>query len=77
MGETLGGIIPPTLIDIIVDKVVRNWRTFTVKEKLVKHEGLGLAVGRCLGLFYANDSMVGLRDPEWLQGALNILIGIV
>ena len=33
-------------------------------------------VGRCLGLIYADDSVVELQDPEWLQGALNVLIGL-
>ena len=27
-----------------------------------------------MGLLYADDSMVGSRDLEWLQGALNMLI---
>ena len=42
---------------------------------MVAHDGLGLAVGRCLGLFNAIGSMVGLQDPEWIQGTLNVLIG--
>ena len=33
-----------------------------------------LEVGQCLGLFCAKYGMVVSRDPEWLQGALNVLI---
>ena len=44
--------------------------------KLVVYKVMGLAVGWCLGLFYANNSMVRSWDPKWLQGFLNMLIGI-
>ena len=29
-----------------------------------------------MGLFYADDGMVGSWDPKWLQGALNVVIRI-
>ena len=65
-GTTQGGIVSPTLFNLIVDNVVRNWLALAVEYQLVSHEGLGLLVGRCLGLFYADDIMVVLRGPEWL-----------
>ena len=48
----------------------------TVEEKLVTNKGLGITVGRCLGLFYAANGMVGSWYPEWLKVALNVLIGL-
>ena len=33
-------------------------------------------MGRCLGLFYTDDVLLGLRYQEWLKGALNVLIGL-
>ena len=27
-----------------------------------------------MGVFYEYDSLLGSREPEWIQGALNILI---
>ena len=45
-----------------------------VEDHLVAHEGLGIVLGRDTGLFYEDSSVVGSRDPEWLQGALNMLI---
>ena len=75
-GTTQGGIISPTLIDLIVNNVVIYWLALTVEDQLVAHKGLGLAIGRCLRLFYSDDGVVGLRYLEWLQGALNLLIGI-
>ena len=38
----------------------------TVEDKLVTHEGLGIVVRHCLGLFYTDGGMVGSWDPEWL-----------
>ena len=45
-----------------------------VEEQLVAQDGLGLAVERCLGIFYDDSGMVESLYPEWLQGALNMLI---
>ena len=53
-----------------------NWLTLTVGDQLVTQEGMGLVVGMCLGLFYVDDSVVGLRDPKWIQGELHVLIGL-
>ena len=30
-----------------------------------------------MGMFYADDGMVVLQDPQWLQGALGVLIGLL
>ena len=38
--------------------------------------GMGHTVGRTLGIFYMNDGLLVSWDPEWLQGALNVLIGL-
>ena len=27
-------------------------------------------------VFYSSDGLIGLREPEWLQGALRVLIGL-
>ena len=40
------------------------------------HDGLGETVGRCLRVFYADYGMDGPRDPEWLQHAMNVLVGL-
>ena len=48
----------------------------TVEDQHVTYKGLVFVVGGCLGLFYVDYGMVGSRDPEWFQDALNVLIGI-
>ena len=61
---------------MIVDNMVWNCLALKLEDKLVAHEGLGLAVGHCLGMFNANNSMVGSWDLEWLQGTLNVILGL-
>ena len=56
--------------------MVHNWLALTVEDKLVTHDELVLAVGHSLGLFYTGNDMVGLRDTEWLQEALKVIIGL-
>ena len=45
-----------------------------VEEKPATHEGLGTTVRLCMGVFDADDSMIGSREPECPQGAINVLI---
>ena len=56
--------------------MVRNCLSMKVKDKAVIHDVLGHAVGWSMGVFYVYNFIVGLRDPEWLQGDLNVLIGL-
>ena len=37
---------------------------------------MGEAVERCLGVFYADEDMVGPRDAKWLQILMNVLVGL-
>ena len=61
----------------MVDNVIRTWLAMTVEDQRVAHDGMGDTVGRCLGLFYANNDMVGSHDLDWLQNTINILVGLV
>ena len=54
-----------------------KWLALMVEGRLVSQEVLGLVVRRSLGLFYTDDSVVGSWYPEWIQGALNVLIGLL
>ena len=55
--------------------MVRNWLALTVEDQLLAQEGLRLVVGSFLEIFYTYYVVVGSRDPEWIQGTLNVLIG--
>ena len=45
-----------------------------MEDESAKHEVLGMTIGRCIGLFYADDGMIGSRYPEWFQEAINVII---
>ena len=48
--------------------------SMTVEEEAVIQDVLGHVVGRSLGFFYSDDEILSSRYPEWLHGALNVLI---
>ena len=52
---------------MVVDNVVRSWLSISVEDKLVTHDGLGLEVGQCMGMFCTDDDLVGSQAPKWLQ----------
>ena len=33
-------------------------------------------MGRSLGVFYADDGLIGSQDTKWIQGDLDVLIGL-
>ena len=55
---------------------IRTWLVIIVEYHRVAHDRLGETVGRCLGLFNADDGMVGSRGVYWLQHAINVLVGL-
>ena len=73
---TQGGLVLPTLFNMVVNNVVQTWPTMTVKYQAVSHEGLCLNLGRCLEVFCADNVIIGAWDSEWIQNALNILSGL-
>ena len=62
------------LLNLVVDNVIRTWLNRTVEDQRVSHDGLGYTLGRCLGFFNATNRIVGSRNSDWLQHAMNILV---
>ena len=53
-----------------------HWISVTVEDYSAIHDELWMVVGRCRDVFFAEDGMIGSRDPERLQGSISFLIGI-
>ena len=75
-GTTQGGLVSPTLFNVVEDNVIRSWMAMMVEYQRVYHDGLGDTVRRCLGVFYAENCMVGSRNSDWLQHVMNVLARI-
>ena len=65
-----------TLLNVVADNVIRTWLDMTVDEHRVDNEGQVETVGRFLGVFYSNNVMVGSRNLDWIQHAMNVLVGL-
>ena len=72
---TQGDPLSPTIFNVVVGAVVRNWVTvvIAVMEERVEH---GQEGSHQASLFYADDGMVASSDPRWLQGAFNTLVSL-
>ena len=69
-GVTQVDPLSPTIFNVVVDVVVRHWFTMVLDDAEKRGER-GEEVMHQAPLFYADDVMVALSDPHWLQGALN------
>ena len=67
-GTTQWGVGYTKLFNVAVHSMVRHWLSLTVEEESAIRDVLGMAVGRCMGVFYMDDDLIGSRDPEWFQG---------
>ena len=74
-GVMQGEPLSPTIFNVVVDAVVRNWVHRVVEEEEARGE-TGREVRHQAELFYANDGTVTSSDPAWLQGAFNALVGL-
>ena len=75
-GTTKCGLVSPTLFNVVVDNVIRTCLYITVEEHRVAHDGLEDTVGRCLGVFYADDGMVISRYVGWLKHSMNFIVSL-
>ena len=48
----------------------------TVEDNTDICDGLGHAMGRSMGVLYAEYDLIGSKNQEWLQGTYNVLIGL-
>ena len=72
---TQGYPLSPTILNVVVDAVVRHWVQGVVEEAEAQGE-LGQEGRHQAELFYADDGMVASSDPAWIQGAFNALVGL-
>ena len=74
-GVTQGEPLSPTIFNVVVDVVVRYWIDGIVDEAEEKGE-TGREGRHQSAVFYANDGMVVLSDPAWIQGDFSAPVAI-
>ena len=74
-GVTQGDPLSPTIFNVVVDAVVRHWLSVMV-EGAEEQGKLGQEGMHQNDLFYADDGMVALSDPQYLQDAFSTLVGL-
>ena len=70
---TQGETLPPTIINVVVNSVVRNWVSVMV-DQVGGQDWHGWEGRHQSTLFYMDDSMVASLDRGWLQEDFSILI---
>ena len=74
-GVTQGDPLSPTIFNVVVDAVILHWVNGILEAAEAKGK-TGREGRQQSALFYANDSMVVLSDPAWLQGAFTAQVFI-
>ena len=75
IGTTQGDLSSLTLFNVVLESVIRHWMSLTIENPDAIHNIIGETVGHKLGVFYTDDDMISSRNPEWIQGAIKLLIG--
>ena len=74
-GVTQGNLLSPKIVNVVVDAVVRHWVTMALEEAKKRGEK-GKGGRHQAALFYADDGMLALSDPCWLQWEFNALVSL-
>ena len=72
---TQGDPLSPTILNMVMDAVVRHWVTVMVEgaQEQGKH---GKESRHHNSLFYADGDMVASSDPQWIHSAFSTLVGL-
>ena len=74
-GVTQGDLLSPTILNVVVDAVVRHWVSVMVEGAEERVE-CGQEGRHQNDLFYADNGIVASSDPRWIQGAFSTLVGL-
>ena len=67
--------LSPTIFNVVVDAVVRQWINLATQEA-ERREEWGREGQHQAALFYVDDGMIASSDPRWLQWAFTVLVSL-
>ena len=73
---TQGGPLSPTIFNLMVDAVIRDWLRQVVSAESARDGITSADIQQLLSCCYADDGLVLSRDPEMLQRVFDILTGL-
>ena len=74
-GVTQGGPLSPRIFNLMVDAIIREWLQQIMSAEVAR-VGIGEEVRLLLACFYADNGLIASRDPDFLQQAFDILMGL-
>jgi hypothetical protein len=75
-GMTQGGPLSAKLFNILVDAVAWEWLRILRDENELEEEAIDMLLTTFFAIFYVDDAYLALRDPDFLQRALDVLVGL-
>ena len=70
-GVTQGGPVSPTIFNLMVDAIIREWEWLLIIRRIPLGE-----IRTLISIFYADDGLIASRNPKTLQTAVDLLTGL-
>jgi hypothetical protein len=74
-GITQGGPLSAKLFNVLVDAVAREWLRELREGSALKPDKIDHLMATFFAIFYVNDAYLASCNPEFLQRALNVIVG--
>jgi hypothetical protein len=74
---TQGGPLSAKLFNILVDAVAREWVWQSWEKSKLEEEAIQQLMATFFAILYVDDTYLALRDQEFLQQALDILVNLL
>ncbi len=73
---TQGGPLSAKLFNVLVDAVAREWLRELWEGSTLKPDEIDRLMATFFAIFYVDDAYLASRDPDFLQRALDVIVGL-
>jgi hypothetical protein len=75
-GVTLGGPLSAKLFNVLVDAIAWEWLQELQEGSTLKPDKTDHLMATFFAIFYVDDAYLASRNPDFLQRALNVIVGL-